>query len=149
MKAFIIDDDPITLTLIAFMLNEEGIETKYALSPLIQDFYKEVVAFNPDVVVLDIYLKDEDGFKVASELRKHEELHYTPIVAISGSHNLGDKLQAYASGFIDYLEKPFTKDEILSAVRSYGYTHEILRLCNKILNQESVDDYLNTKSDKE
>lgn len=148
MKVFIVDDDPITLTLLAFMLNEEGIETKYALSPLAKNFYKTIVDFKPDVIVLDIYLADEDGFSVANELRKHKELHYTPIVAISGSHSLGDKLQAYSSGFIDYLEKPFTKDEIISAVRSYGYTHEILRLCNKILNQESVDDYLSDKFNK-
>jgi len=148
MKVFIIDDDPITLTLLAFMLNEEGIETKYALSPLIKDFYKEVITFNPDVIVLDLYLAEEDGFSVASKLRQHKELHHTPIVAISGSHNLNDKLQAYSSGFIDYLEKPFTKDEILNAVRSYGYAHEILRLCNKILNKESVDDYLSGKFNK-
>lgn len=148
MKVFIIDDDPITLTLLAFMLTEEGIDAKYALSPLVEDFYKEVIEFNPDVIVLDIYLKDEDGFKVATELRSKKELHYTPIVAISGSHTLKDKMQAYSSGFIDYLEKPFTKEEILNAVRSYGYTHEILRLCNKILDKTGADNDLHSKFNK-
>lgn len=148
MKVFIIDDDPITLTLLAFMFTEEGIEARYALSPLIDGFYQEIIKFNPDVIVLDIYLKDEDGFQIATELRSKKELHYTPIIAISGSHTIKDKMQAYSSGFIDYLEKPFTKDEILNAVRSYGYAHEILRLCNKILDKKGVDDDLYSKFDK-
>lgn len=149
MKVFIIDDDPITLTLLAFMLTEEGIDARYALSPLVDDFYEDVISFNPDVIVLDIYLKDEDGFQVATSLRSKDELHYTPIIAISGSHTLKDKMQAYASGFIDYLEKPFTKEEILNAVRSYGYAHEILRLCNKILDKKGTDDDLYSKFNKE
>lgn len=148
MKVFIIDDDPITLTLLVFMLTEEGIDARYALSPLVEGFYEEVIAFNPDVIVLDIYLKDEDGFQVATSLRSKEELNYTPIIAISGSHTLKDKMQAYSSGFIDYLEKPFTKDEILNAVRSYGHAHEILRLCDKILDKRGTDDDLYSKFNK-
>jgi DNA-binding response OmpR family regulator len=139
MKAFLVDDDPITLTLVAFMLNEEGIETRYSLSPVPDNFYRELEDFCPDVIVLDIYLKGEDGFNLAKNIRKHTCLKEVPIVAISGSTLIRDKIEAFSSGFIEYLPKPFTKNEIVNAVKRYGYSSEIVKLCNKINNRELLN----------
>ena len=149
MKAFIVDDDPITLTLVAFMLNEEGVETQYCLSPVQDNLCRNIEEFHPDVIILDIYLENESGFEVAKNIRQSVKLKDTPIVAISGSHSVEDKLQAFITGFIDYIPKPFTKDEILQTVRKYGYSSEILRLCERIHQREELDRELYFKFDKE
>lgn len=147
MKAFIVDDDPITLTLVAFMLNESGVETYYSLSPIEESFYKDIIEFKPDVIILDVYLKGESGFDIARKLRAMPDLDYTPIVAISGSHHLSDRVEAYTTGFIEYVEKPFTKDEILNVVKKYGHSSEILKLCKRIENRETLDHELYHKFD--
>lgn len=136
MKVFIVDDEPITLTLLAFMFTEDGIEAKYALSPNTEDFIKEVESFAPDVIVLDIYLQDCNGFEIAERVRNSKTLSKVPIVAISSSSTVSDKIQAYSSVFADYVEKPFSRTVVLNAIKSYGYAYEIVKLCNRVLNKE-------------
>lgn len=142
MRAFIVDDDPITLTLVAFMLNDSGIDTQYCLSPIQDSFYDDINSFKPDVVILDVHLKGESGFDIARKIRQIPELGYAPIVAISGSHDLQDRIEAFTTGFIEYVRKPFTKDEILNVVKKYGHSSEILKLCEKINNREELDNEL-------
>lgn len=140
MKAFIVDDDPITLTLVAFMLSEEGVETRYALSSDSRDFYQELEDFKPNVVVLDLYLEGESGFNVAKRIRSIPKLEDVAIVAMSGSGSSKDKMKAFTEGFMEYVQKPFTKDEIVDTVRKYGFSSEILNLCKKIRERE-IGDY--------
>lgn len=148
MKAFIVDDDPIVLTLVAFMLHEEGVDTRYALSPLPDNFYDILEDFQPDVLILDLYLKGEDGFSIAREVRRRPSLVDIPILAMSSSTVVEDKLRAFSTGFIEYLNKPFSRKEIVAAVKRYGYSSEILRLCDKIKNREVLDRELYFKFDK-
>lgn len=149
MRAFIVDDDPITLTLVSYMLIDEGIDTRYALSPLTESFYEDLKKFKPDVIVLDLYLNNEDGVQIAHNIREIKELNSIPILAISGSHLIEDKLNAFVNGFSDYLEKPFTKKELCTFVKRYGSIHSILRLCDKITKFDGVYNAFTIKPDKE
>lgn len=148
MKAFVIDDDPVLLALLGYMLNESGIDTQYCISPLPDNFIDILLQFKPDVILIDIYLKNEKGYTLANKIRSFPELKDIPLVAMSGSDLLKDKLLAFSSGFVDYINKPFTKEEVISIVKRYGYSSEIIKLCNRIKQREVRDCELYSKFDK-
>jgi CheY-like chemotaxis protein len=66
----------------------------------------------PDVILLDIGLPGRDGFAVADELSRREELAHTLIVALTGYGREEDKQRAWAVGIERYLVKPVTIDSL-------------------------------------
>ena len=68
----------------------------------------------PDVVLLDLGLPDQDGKAVIHTLRiKHD----MPIIVISARHQEGEKIAALDEGADDYVDKPFEIGELMARIR--------------------------------
>ena len=74
----------------------------------------QAAARNPDLILLDIGLPDQDGFKVTERLRAWGTI---PIIVISARGQEADKIQALDAGADDYLTKPFGVGELLARIR--------------------------------
>jgi two-component system KDP operon response regulator KdpE len=74
----------------------------------------QAVARNPDLVLLDLGLPDQDGLVVTERLREWAK---TPIIVISARGREEDKIQALDAGADDYLTKPFGVGELLARIR--------------------------------
>ncbi len=73
-----------------------------------------------------MHLPDISGLEVLRQLKLDETTQEIPVIFVTGSNQLEDKVQALSLGAVDYLSKPFTLDEIqhcvnrvLFATRSY------------------------------
>jgi two-component system KDP operon response regulator KdpE len=75
---------------------------------------RELVAFKPDVVLLDLMLPDMSGVEVCREIRRD---HATPIVVLSALGDEKTKVAALDEGADDYLTKPFGMDELFARIR--------------------------------
>lgn len=69
---------------------------------------------NPDLVLLDLGLPDQDGLKVTERLRQWAKM---PIIVISARGKEEDKIHALDAGADDYLTKPFGIGELLARLR--------------------------------
>lgn len=69
---------------------------------------------NPDVILLDLGLPDQDGLEVVQQLR---EWSRTPIIVLSARGREQDKVSALDRGADDYLTKPFSVEELLARIR--------------------------------
>jgi two-component system KDP operon response regulator KdpE len=85
------------------------VETDTAESGLAQ-----AAARNPDLVLLDLGLPDQDGLVVTQRLREWAKM---PIIVISARGREEDKIQALDGGADDYLTKPFGVGELLARIR--------------------------------
>jgi two-component system, OmpR family, KDP operon response regulator KdpE len=85
------------------------VETDTADSGLAQ-----AAARNPDLILLDLGLPDQDGLVVTQRLREWAK---TPIIVISARGREEDKIQALDGGADDYLTKPFGVGELLARIR--------------------------------
>jgi len=85
------------------------VETDTAATGLAQ-----AAARNPDLVLLDLGLPDQDGLVVTQRLREWAK---TPIIVISARGREEDKIQALDAGADDYLTKPFGVGELLARIR--------------------------------
>ena len=72
-----------------------------------------------DLILLDIMMPDISGFEVCIELKNKNKTKDIPIIFLSGKNSSQDISQAYESGGIDYVVKPFITIELITKVNSY------------------------------
>ncbi|HLY30184.1 MAG TPA: response regulator transcription factor [Ktedonobacterales bacterium] len=75
---------------------------------------EEVTRWQPDVIILDLFLPDQDGVMVCRAIRAHTQ---TPIIVLSVRESEQDKVLALNEGADDYLTKPFSMPELEARVR--------------------------------
>jgi CheY-like chemotaxis protein len=72
-----------------------------------------------DLILMDINLgKGMNGIETAKKIRENEQNLEVPIVALTAYAMKGDKENFLASGFIDYLSKPFLKEELITLINN-------------------------------
>jgi two-component system KDP operon response regulator KdpE len=78
------------------------------------DGLAQAASRNPDLVLLDLGLPDEDGLVVTERLREWAKM---PIIVLSARGKEEDKIKALDAGADDYLTKPFGIGELLARIR--------------------------------
>lgn len=73
----------------------------------------------PDAILLDIQLPEMDGYAVARELRKNDELAMIPIIAVTSYVMTGDKEKAFDAGATGYIEKPIDPDTFIAQMEAF------------------------------
>lgn len=113
MRVLIVDDDPPSLKMTAFLLSEEGYEVATADNGL--DALRLVDQQAPDLVILDVMMPGLDGLQVTQRIRRTMTV---PIIILSAKGETVDRVQGLDIGADDYLAKPFEPAELLARVRS-------------------------------
>lgn len=72
----------------------------------------------PDLILLDIMMPGMDGFEVARLLQQRKKTRDIPIIFITAKTDVESKVAAFQHGGVDYVTKPFNKDELLARVRA-------------------------------
>jgi len=73
----------------------------------------------PDLVLLDIRMPGMDGFETCRRLKEDLATRDIPVIFLSASSDLQDKLAAFHNGGVDYITKPFQDGEVLARVRTH------------------------------
>lgn len=113
LKILVIDDEPPIRKLLRMGLNTQGYDVLEAPSGKIG---LELLAQNPDLVILDLGLPDVDGLELLRTIRGRKE--GVPIVVLSSRGDEAGKVQALDLGADDYVTKPFGMDELLARMRA-------------------------------
>jgi two-component system, cell cycle response regulator DivK len=73
----------------------------------------------PLAILLDIQLPEMDGYAVATELKKHDEIARIPIIAVTSYAMVGDRERILAAGATGYIEKPINPETFVEEIRKY------------------------------
>ena len=111
-SAYIIDDEEVICMLLSAILKREGMEIEY--STTIKNAVEGAIEFNPDVIFLDLNLKDGSGFSIVPELQK--ELPNAEIVIISAHNGESERKQAKNLNIDHFLPKPLNRGLILDSL---------------------------------
>lgn len=117
-KILIVDDDPINLQVLNNHLSLEdyhvfqALNGEQALSVLEtgQEF---------DLIVLDIMMPRMSGYEVCAKLRQKYPAHQLPVLMLTAKNQVSDLVTGFQFGANDYLTKPFSKDELLTRIKSH------------------------------
>ena len=117
----IIDDSPTICKILETCLRREGHQAISYLNPVqaLQALLRGEIA-RPDVLFVDLVLPQMDGYEVIKRLRAKPEFKAIPIIAISGSDSMLDRLKARLAGANDYVTKPFKTQHIVALVQKYS-----------------------------
>lgn len=113
-RLLFIEDDPSLREAVGVALGRAGYEVR--ADPDGADLAETVVAFHPDLAILDVRLPTrDDGFDLAVRLRSMTEI---PVLFVTAADDLEDRLRGFSVGADDYLVKPFAIAELLARVRA-------------------------------
>lgn len=113
-KIIILDDSEDLLDILKYFLQEKGYEVETASNR--NELLSLIKSFSPDLLIVDIFLSDDDGREICKELRKLSVTNYLCILIFSASPKaIGDYKDYGADGFID---KPFGLNEIIEKIEA-------------------------------
>ena len=113
-RVLIVDDDKNICAILAALMKKEGLEPMVAYDG--EKALKMVQADTPDLLLVDMMLPGMDGMEV---LRKTRELDPDlPVVFITASDEVNLKRPMPVAGCAQLLRKPFSSDELITAVRA-------------------------------
>jgi diguanylate cyclase (GGDEF)-like protein len=116
MKILIIDDSPADRTLAEFHLAEEDYEIVVADGGAAG---LEAAGFEkPDLILLDVRMPDMTGFEVCRRLQESETARMIPVIFLSGTCDISDKIRGLDVGAVDFVSKPFDAFELKARVRA-------------------------------
>lgn len=110
----VIDDDAAVRDSIAFLLDVAGLSVQTYESAV--QFVETIAAAQPGCVVTDIRMPGMSGLEL---VRKLKELNRNwPVIVITGHADVPLAVEAMKAGVVDFLEKPFEDDRLISAIRT-------------------------------
>ncbi|GAB3276025.1 response regulator transcription factor [Parasphingorhabdus pacifica] len=113
-RILVVDDEPNILELLTSALRLSGFEVCGAASG--NEALRIAGAFQPDIIVLDVMLPDQDGFTVARRLR--DRGNSVPVLFLTARDAVEDRIAGLTAGGDDYVTKPFSLDEVVLRLRA-------------------------------
>ena len=115
-RVLIIDDSRAQATHTERVLNNAGIITQTLHEPIQAINY--LAEFQPDLIILDMYMPECMGTELAKVIRQHERYVSVPIIYLSAEDDLDKQLDAMNEGGDDFLTKPIKPSHLIATVRT-------------------------------
>ena len=112
VKVLVIDDEKVVVDSVNKILTDEGYDVTTNLSG--RDGLTEALHADYDIVLTDIRMPDIGGMKVLRDIKRSKPS--LPVIMITGYASVQSSVQAMKLGAADYVEKPFTPDQLIKAV---------------------------------
>jgi len=113
-KALVIDDEQVVLDSVNKILKDEHYEVDVTLSG--REGLNQAIQKEYDIVLTDIRMPDIGGMRVLRDIKRAKPS--LPVVMITGYASVQSSVQAMKLGAADYIEKPFTPEQLINAVAS-------------------------------
>jgi twitching motility two-component system response regulator PilH len=117
-KVLIVDDSPAQIKLIQGLLEPEGYRPVGLSDPRLVE--ATVASERPSLILLDVVMPERNGFQVCRELKGSPEFGSIPIILVTSKDTASDKYWGEQQGADGYVTKPFTREELLRAVRRFA-----------------------------
>jgi DNA-binding response OmpR family regulator len=117
-KVLIVDDSPAQVKLMQGLLEPEGYQPIGVSDP--KRVEEAIAAEHPCVILLDVIMPERNGFQVCRELKSNTLYNTIPVILVTSKDTVSDKYWGEQQGADGYVTKPFTRDELLRAVRRFA-----------------------------
>jgi putative two-component system response regulator len=122
-KILAVDDTAASLKLLTDLLKVEGYEVRSAINGAMALHAASLSP--PDLVLLDIRMPVMDGYEVCRRLKACASTCDVPVIFLSAASETLDKVQGFEVGAVDYVTKPYQREELLARVRTHLELHQL------------------------
>jgi twitching motility two-component system response regulator PilG len=117
VKVMVIDDSKTIRRTAESLLKKAGCEVTTATDGF--EALAMIADHHPDVIFVDIMMPRLDGYQTCALIKHNDVFKSIPVIMLSSKDGLFDRARGRIVGSEQYLTKPFTKDELLGAIRRY------------------------------
>ncbi len=117
LKVMVIDDSKTIRRTAETLLKKEGCEVVTANDGF--EALAKISDTQPDLIFVDIMMPRLDGYQTCSVIKSNKMFKATPVIMLSSKDGLFDKARGRIVGSEQYLTKPFTREELLTAIRRF------------------------------
>jgi two-component system sensor histidine kinase/response regulator len=128
----VVDDILRNLQVIGNILEEEGYEISVATNG--EEALEIVHEETPDLILLDVMMPGMNGFEVCRRLKGMEKVKEIPVIFLTAKTETEDIIKGFEIGGIDYISKPFKKEELLIRIK----THLQLKFSKEIIVNKNI-----------
>ena len=121
-KVLVVDDSNTIRRSAEIFLKQGGHEVLLADDGF--DALAKVNDYQPQLIFCDILMPKLDGYQTCAIIKRNARFADTPVVMLSSKDGVFDKARGRMVGSEEYLTKPFTKDQLLEAVKQFGKSTE-------------------------
>jgi diguanylate cyclase (GGDEF)-like protein len=127
----IVDDNPTNLSVLSKALKTAGFRTRVAVDG--ESAIATATEDPPDLILLDVQMPGIDGFETCTRLKTIPSVKEVPVIFITASADVENKVKGLSLGAVDYVTKPFQHEEVLARVK----VHLMLRLLAKKVQEQA------------
>ncbi|MBO3671979.1 twitching motility response regulator PilG [Acinetobacter soli] len=117
IKIMVIDDSKTIRRTAETLLQKEGYTVVTATDGF--EALSKIAQTNPDIIFVDIMMPRLDGYQTCALIKNSQNYQHIPVIMLSSKDGLFDQAKGRIVGSDEYLIKPFSKDELLSAIRNH------------------------------
>lgn len=112
----LVEDTLSEMELMSHYLRESGYTVINAVTG--QEALDKAIQQKPDVIISDVVMPGMSGFELCRTLKKHPTTEKVPIILCTSKNQDIDRLWGMKQGADAYITKPFTRDRLVSTVKS-------------------------------
>jgi DNA-binding response OmpR family regulator len=116
-KVAVVEDEAELASLIEYNLTRGGFQVN-VLNGSGQTL-RELEAWQPDLIVLDVMLPGQDGFDLCRQIRQTGKLARTPVIFLTARSDEVDRVLGLEIGGDDYITKPFSPRELVARIKAH------------------------------
>ncbi|MFL6208741.1 MAG: ATP-binding protein [Pyrinomonadaceae bacterium] len=127
LRILVVDDEPDTRDMLGSVLAQYGAEVLTAASA--REALDALPSWQPDVLVCDIGMPEEDGYSLIEKIRRLEPAQgaATPAIALTGYVRVEERVRALAAGYQMFVPKPVEADELAAIIAHLvGRTEKVM-----------------------
>ncbi len=117
LKVMVIDDSKTIRRTAETLLRKEGCDVMTATDGF--EALAKISDQQPQIIFVDIMMPRLDGYQTCALLKNNPTFKATPVIMLSSKDGLFDKARGRIVGSEQYLTKPFTREELLGAIRRH------------------------------
>ena len=118
LRVLVVDDSATIRRSAETMLANQGYEVITAENGF--EALSKITRHQPDLIFVDIMMPRLDGYQTCAIIKNNTEFRNTPVVMLTSKDGLFDMARGRVVGSDQYLTKPFTREELLGAVKQHA-----------------------------
>jgi len=144
----IVDDNSNNLEVLSETLMRSGFQIAVAIDG--ESALEQIEYHQPELVLLDVMMPGIDGYQTCQRIKSNPNTFDIPIIFMTALSDTEHKVRGFALGAVDYITKPFQREEVLARVRVQLQLRNLTRtlegqnrmLKKEILQRERIEDSL-------
>ncbi len=117
IKVMVIDDSKTIRRTAETLLKKEGYQVVTATDGF--EALAKIADEKPAIIFVDIMMPRLDGYQTCALIKNNQVFKHTPVIMLSSKDGLFDRARGRIVGSDQYVTKPFTKDELLGAIKEH------------------------------